>query len=533
MAKGKGATECSSDKWIKPPDLQPSKDTHQIHQDSRLSVCNKLCFAIGGAPNQVTGSATGFFLQIYLLDVARISPFQASLVLFIGKAWGAVTDPVVGFFISKSKWTKIGRLMPWMVGCTPFVVVSYFYLWYVPPFHSGKFMWYLGFYCLYQTMITGFHVPYSALTMFLSTDQKERDSATAYRMTMEVFGTLIGAAIQGQIVASAHASEHCRLYNVSTEAPGNVSEESHNVYSPISPALTQEFLSHAKEVYMVAAGVIGVVFLLCTVILFLGVKEKDDPYALKTDKPIQFLKGFKLVMQHGPYIKLTAAFLFISVAIQLVQSNFVLFCTYAVDLRDHFQNIVLTLLMSAVMSIPLWQWFLQRFGKKTTAYCGISWIIPFTIMLVCFPNLIVAYVVAVSSGLSVAASLLLPWSMLPDVVDDFRLINPHSKGHEAIFYSFYAFFTKFAAGISLGVSTLCLEFAGYDTGACKQPPGVAYVLNLLIGAVPVVFIVTGLIVLLLYPITEEVRIKNKHSLRELRKHCDNSGSQANEVRSIA
>ncbi|MGH0143640.1 UNVERIFIED_CONTAM: hypothetical protein FKN15_028852 [Acipenser sinensis] len=189
--------------------------------------------------------------------------------------------------------------------------------------------------------------------------------------------------------------------------------------------------------------------------------------------------------------------------------------------------------MSAVMSIPLWQWFLQRFGKKTTAYCGISWIIPFTIMLVCFPNLIVAYVVAVSSGLSVAASLLLPWSMLPDVVDDFRLINPHSKGHEAIFYSFYAFFTKFAAGISLGVSSLCLEFAGYDTGACKQPPGVANVLNLLLGAVPVVFIVTGLIVLLLYPITEEVRIKNKHSLRELRRHCDNSGSQANEVRSIA
>ena len=26
-----------------------------------------------------------------------------------------------------------------------------------------------------------FHVPYSALTMFLSTDQRERDSATAYR----------------------------------------------------------------------------------------------------------------------------------------------------------------------------------------------------------------------------------------------------------------------------------------------------------------------------------------------------------------
>lgn len=48
-------------------------------------------------------------------------------------------------------------------------------------------------------------------------------------------------------------------------------------------------------------------------------------------------------------------------------------------------------------------------------------------------------------------------SMLPDVVDDFRLANPYCKGHEAIFYSFYVFFTKFASGISLGVSTLCLE----------------------------------------------------------------------------
>uniref|UniRef100_A0A7N6BHE2 Major facilitator superfamily domain containing 2B n=1 Tax=Anabas testudineus TaxID=64144 RepID=A0A7N6BHE2_ANATE len=381
----------------------------------KLSLCSKLCFAIGGAPKEVAASATAFFLQIYLLDVAQINAFQASMVLFIGKVWGAVTDPIVGFLIMKSRWTKIGRLMPWMVGCTPFLVVSYFYLWFVPPFITGRFIWYLGFYCLYQTLITCFHVPYSALTMFLSTDQKERDSATAYRK-----------------------------------------------------------------------------------------------------KQLPFYRGFILVMRHGPYLTLTAAFLFITVAIQLVQSNFVLFCTYAADLKDHFHNIVLTILVSAVISIPLWQWFLERFGKKTAAFCGITWIMPFTLMLVFIPNVAVAYIVAVSSGLSVAASLLLPWSMLPDVVDDFRLANPYSKGHEAIFYSFYVFFTKFASGISLGVSTLCLEFAGYDTGACKQPAPVVYTLKLLIGAAPVAFIVTGLMILLLYPISEDVRLRNKVCLEELR-----------------
>lgn len=28
--------------------------------------------------------------------------------------------------------------------------------------------------------------------------------------------------------------------------------------------------------------------------------------------------------------------------------------------------------VSAVISIPLWQWFLQRFGKKTATFCGVS-----------------------------------------------------------------------------------------------------------------------------------------------------------------
>ncbi|XP_062323887.1 major facilitator superfamily domain-containing protein 2B [Osmerus eperlanus] len=513
MAKGERVTQNPAGKLTKPLDPAFTKAPNQTDLNQRLSVCSKLCFAIGGAPNQVAGSATAFFLQIYLLDVAQINPFQASMVLFIGKTWGAVTDPIVGFFITKTPWTKIGRLMPWMVGCTPFVVVSYFYLWFVPPFTHGRFMWYLGFYCLYQTLITCFHVPYSALTMFLSTDQKERDSATAYRMTLEVLGTLVGAAIQGQIVASAHTLKHCPHQNMSAGHLGN-SSGAEIVRSLVH---SQDFLSHAKEVYMIAAGCIGGVFLICTVVMFLGVKERDDPYAPKTDKPIPFHKGFFLVMKHGPYLTLTAAFLFISVAIQLVQSNFVLFCTYAVDLRDHFQNIVLTILVSAVVSIPLWQWFLERFGKKTAAFCGITWIMPFTVMLVFIPNLVVAYVVAVSSGLSVAASLLLPWSMLPDVVDDFRLANPYSKGHEAIFYSFYVFFTKFAAGISLGVSTLCLEFAGYDTGACRQPAAVAYTLKLLIGAAPVAFIVTGLMILILYPISEDIRLRNRLCLEDLRK----------------
>ncbi|NWI11057.1 MFS2B protein, partial [Crypturellus soui] len=472
-----------------------------------LSVCSKLCYAIGGAPNQVAGSAAAFFLQIYLLDIAHITPFHASLVLFIGKASGAVTDPVAGFFISKSRWTKIGRLMPWMLACTPFTVASYFFLWYLPPFVAGRVAWYLTFYCLFQALTTLFQVPYSALTMFLSTDQKERDSATAYRMTMEVLGTLIGAALQGQIVASAHVSHHC-----TTNVSANITNHVISLHEPSFPEPLDP-LSH--PVYMIAAGVIGGVYLLGIVIFFLGVKEKDDPYALTSDRAIPFCKGLRLTMKHGPYVKLTASFLLISTAVQLEQSNFVLFCTHAADLRNHFQYLVVTILASAAVSIPFWQKILQRFGKKCAA-CGISWMIPFAVMLVTIPNLILAYFVAFVSGLSIAASLLLPWSMLPDVVDDFRLQNPHGKGHETIFYSSYVFFTKMSTGIGLGISAAGLEFTGYKPGICKQSDDVILTLKILIGAVPAVLIIVGLFILLFYPITEESRKETKLALEVLR-----------------
>ncbi|XP_073191991.1 sphingosine-1-phosphate transporter MFSD2B isoform X13 [Lepidochelys kempii] len=376
---------------------------------------------------------------------------------------------------------------------------------------SGRVVWYLTFYCLFQALTTLFQVPYSALTMFLSPDQKERDSATAYRMTVEVLGTLMGAALHGQIVASAHASDHCTV-NLTI----NAADSSSSLSNASNLAGSLGLQSHGRELYMIAAGVIGGVYLFGILILFIGVKERDDPYALNSDKAIPFFKGLRLTMKHGPYLKLTASFLLISTAIQLEQSNFVLFCTHAASLHNHFQYLVVTILVSAAVSIPFWQWFLQQFGKKSAA-CGISWMIPFAVMLVTIPNLVLAYVVAFVSGLSIAASLLLPWSMLPDVVDHFRLLNPHAKGPETIFYASYVFFTKMSAGIGLGISTASLEFAGYKTGMCRQSSTVILTLKILIGAVPAILIVIGLSILLFYPITEKSRKETEFALELLRR----------------
>uniref|UniRef100_A0A8C7HKC1 MFSD2 lysolipid transporter A, lysophospholipid b n=1 Tax=Oncorhynchus kisutch TaxID=8019 RepID=A0A8C7HKC1_ONCKI len=468
----------------------PFVSLSQREQKNRLSVCNKLCYAVGGAPYQITGCALGFFLQIYLLDVAQLDPFYASIILFVGRAWDAITDPTIGFLVSRSPWTRFGRMLPWILFSTPLAVVSYFLIWYVPVFEDGRVIWYLVFYCLFQTLQTCFHVPYSALTMFISEDQKERDSATAYRMTVEVLGTVIGTAVQGQIVGMANAPFFC-IY----------------IYFFTTMVTT-------KTAYNIASGVICSIYVLCAVVLFFGVKEKKESSRPRSER-MSFWQGIRLVMGHGPYVKLVMGFLFTSLAFMLLEGNFALFCCYTLGLRNDFQNILLVIMLAATLTIPFWQWFLTKFGKKTAVYIGISSVIPFMILVVCVKsNLIITYLVSFAAGVGVAAAFLLPWSMLPDVVDDFQVQNPDSRGHEAIFYSFYVFFTKFASGISLGISTLSLDFAGYMTRGCTQPENVDITLKVLVSAAPIGLLLIGLVIFRSYPIDEERRQGNRKLLQE-------------------
>uniref|UniRef100_H0VMP8 MFSD2 lysolipid transporter A, lysophospholipid n=1 Tax=Cavia porcellus TaxID=10141 RepID=H0VMP8_CAVPO len=512
MAKGEGSESGSAAGLLPPSILQASERPAQVKKEPKkkqqLSVCNKLCYAVGGAPYQVTGCALGFFLQIYLLDVALVDPFSASIILFVGRAWDAFTDPLVGFFISKSSWTRLGRLMPWIIFSTPLAVVAYFLIWFVPDFPRGQALWYLIFYCLFETLVTCFHVPYSALTMFISTEQSERDSATAYRMTVEVLGTVLGTAIQGQIVGQANAP--C------LQDPGDsalISESGNRTHSISS-------LRQTQNAYLLAAGVIASIYIVCAVVLTLGVREQREPCETQQAEPIPFFRG----LRHGPYVKLIAAFLFTSLAFMLVEGNFALFCTYTLGFRNEFQNLLLAIMLSATFTIPLWQWFLTRFGKKTAVYTGISSAVPFLILVALIErNLIVTYVVAIAAGVSVAAAFLLPWSMLPDVIDDFHLKHPNSHGTEPIFFSFYVFFTKFASGVSLGISTLSLDFAGYQSRGCSQPSRVKFTLKMLVALTPIALIVLGLMLFKLYPIDEEKRRQNKKALQALRDEASSSG----------
>ncbi|XP_054836577.1 sodium-dependent lysophosphatidylcholine symporter 1-like isoform X2 [Eublepharis macularius] len=477
--------------------VDPGKKPQQpVKGNSPLPLHRKICYAIGSAPYQLTNNALGFFFQLFLLDVVQLEPFLASLILFLGRVWDAVSDPVVGFLVGRSPRRRCGKFIPWIVGSTPFGVFFYFLLWLVPtdaPSVSLKLIWYLVMYCCFQTCMSCYHVSYSSLNMFLGGNQRERDSATAYRMSVEVLSTLVGSGIQGEIVGSHHANmrKTCDTEN-GTLANGTF--------------LLTHMLENTRRSYMVASVVLGSLYCISCLVLFLGVKEQTGPLSPLGKSKIPFFKSLRIILSHRPYIWLLGSFLSASLAFQLAQGIFAFFCTHAAGLPDSFPYLVLILLVVACLSIPFWQWFLVRFGKKTAAFVGMSLFIPpvIVITLVTHNFLVFAFMVALA-GCSLSVLYLLPWSMLPDAVDDFKLCNPTCLNLETFFYSFYVFFNKFAGGITLGVSTMGLHFAGYKAEDCAHNPQVILALRILMAPVPIALLLCAMVMFCSYPINEERR----------------------------
>jgi Na+/melibiose symporter-like transporter len=216
-------------------------------------------------PNTVLG----FYLQIFLLETAQLSPGYVSVVIFVGKLWDAVTDPVIGYLSSKTE-TRLGRMRPWCVDAfyidttvdnggfgfrlllsTVPMVAAYVAIWIVPSNATQATLTvYVFMYCSYQTFLSCFHVPYTALTMYLSTDSGERDSATAYRMVSEVLGTLTGALAQGLSLSIFVDKSEC-----------------------VDIDESKQYISQEKKAYFIGGAIIGFLMIITALSPFFGVQE--------------------------------------------------------------------------------------------------------------------------------------------------------------------------------------------------------------------------------------------------------------------
>ncbi|XP_062519432.1 sodium-dependent lysophosphatidylcholine symporter 1-B-like [Corticium candelabrum] len=364
---------------------------------SKLSTLRKFLFGVGGAASMMAGTVLGFYLQIFLLETAQLSPGYASIVVFVGKLWDAITDPLVGFWSSKTN-TRMGRMRPWLLVSSVPMVAAYIAVWFVPPGNQAtKTVYYVLVYCSYQTFMSGFHVPYTALTVYLSTDSKERDSATAFRMVSEAMRTLIGAVTQGVCISIiVDKSSECIDYKDEPNA----------------------YLSQEKTAYFTSACIIGILMLISALSPFFGVREVKD--AAVTHEPLGFFKSLCYTFKQRPFVYLMLMYLCAWLMVSLVQTNLALYVHYVLDMESEFQYGIILLLVVVVLSIPLWQLSILRLGKKASFVIGITCTLPglFLLLYITKEYKDLLWVTAIISGVGTGSAFLVPWSMLPDAIDE-------------------------------------------------------------------------------------------------------------------
>uniref|UniRef100_A0A8B9RPI6 Si:ch211-224l10.4 n=1 Tax=Astyanax mexicanus TaxID=7994 RepID=A0A8B9RPI6_ASTMX len=156
---------------------------------------------------------------------------------------------------------------------------------------------------------------------------------------------------------------------------------------------------------------------------------------------------------------------------------------------------------------------------------GLSIYIPSLIILTSVKGNFLGFALtAILAGTSLATLFLLPWSMLPDVVDDFKVKNPSFTDLEPMFYSCFVLCNKFGGGLSNGVSTLALQFVGYQPGACRQNPRVITTLQVLFAPAPIVLLLIGMLLFFFYPINEQRRQQIQTELQKICERTDSAGS---------
>ena len=433
----------------------------------KLTRLAKLAFGAGDLSPAIVAAINGFFLNAFLLDVAGLRPAMAGSIFLIVKAWDAINDPIVGVLTDRTK-SRWGRRRPWLLFAAIPFGLFFFLQWLVPPLSDwGKFWYYLVVAILLDAAYTAVNVPYAALTPELTHDYDERTSLSSYRMSFSILGGVFAAFLHTVIVGKFA-----------------------NVYTG----------------YMVSAAIWTFFIIVPNWITFAFTREVH----FKEDRPKGpgFFEGLRIAFSNRAFVLVTLIYLMSWLSIQFVQTNLILYVKYWMGAESQFGTLVLAVQVSAFLFVLLWTRVSARIGKQTTYYIGMSfWIVVEIILFFVQPGQMrLLFVLAILAGGGVSIGYLIPWSMIPDVIEMDELETGQRR--EGVFYGFFVFLQKLGISLGLAISNFILEASGYVNQVPggpipSQPSAVLLALRAFVSLAPAVILLASFLAVRAYPISRE------------------------------
>ena len=159
----------------------------------------------------------------------------------------------------------------------------------------------------------------------------------------------------------------------------------------------------------------------------------------------------------------------------------------------------------------------KRLGKQGAFYLGVgSWLIVQIALYFLQPGQTSAlYLLCVAASFGVATAYVVPWAMLPDVIEMDELETGQRR--EGVFYAFMTLLQKFGLALGLFLVGAALEASGFVSEAAQQPESALTAIRLFMGPMPMILLIAGIIIIRFYPITRHAHEEMLLKLAERRR----------------
>jgi oligogalacturonide transporter len=387
----------------------------------------KLSYACGDIYGGGAFMVFSLLFMNFLVLVEGLPVVATTVIIFIGKLWDAVTDPIVGRISDKTRSRFGRRRIFFLIGIVP-VFLSFMMLFYSFGLGSvtAKVIYYAFAYMFFGTAFTIVMIPYNAILSDMTSDYNERTSFTTMRMIFSGAAALIAAVVPSMVIKAIGGAQ-------------NGPEQ--------------------KSGYLVMAIILGAVFGIAWLLTFLGTREmKELPPVEKMT-----LKSWLSVFKNKSYRNFLGIFLSFQIAVDLVLALFIFYIDIVVLQYKNYEMVMGTLLVFSIVFMIIHGAAAKKKGKVFPLYIGIPvWIVTMLafvwvnsatpVLLLC----VLGALIAVGSS----AGNLSTWAMLTDIfdIDEIRT----GKRREGIYSGITTFLRKFASGVAVLLLGFGLNALGFD-----------------------------------------------------------------------
>lgn len=437
----------------------------------KLSAQIKIVYSAGDhTVNLVLGALTLHYL-FFLTTVAGLDPLLAGIVPWVGRVVDAITDPLMGRLSDRTRW-KRGRRRPYfLIGVLPFGIF-FALLWVDAPFASetARFVFYCAVYVGLSLAMTVLSVPYLALIPEMARNYDERTSLNTYRTAGGILATFLAVTLSG----------------LAAWFGGGI-----DGWSSAGLAVAVWLVVPWFPVYLVSW----------------------ERGGYRTGSQLSLREGLRTLANQQAYRTLAAFYLLARVAVDIVGATFIFYIAYVIGRPEDFSNTMFLFLTVVMVALPLWLNLARRFDKRGVFRVGVLWWIGAQIVMFFGSpewSSLTLYAVAACAGVGYAVADLMPWSMLPDVIDQDEAETGERR--EGLYNGLFTFLRKLGGASAVLCIGLALKASGYDGDLDQQPDSAVTAIRFFMALVPALLLASSVWIARRYPLD---RTAHRQILRRL------------------